>query len=124
MDDKTLKEKSNNKKDYYKEYEENKTLINEIRMEISNYSEKINNKNTFFFIGAFLLSLFNFYYVTVFTMVYYNCYNKIIFGTIIPLAFNFLYPFINCFFIVAFRYFALNRGFINLYKLSRILSYI
>ena len=124
LDDKTLKEKSNNKKDYYKEYEENKTLINEIRMEISNYSEKINNKNTFFFIGAFLLSLFNFYYVTVFTMVYYNCYNKIIFGTIIPLAFNFLYPFINCFFIVAFRYFALNRGFINLYKLSRILSYI
>ena len=116
--------KKKEKPDYAKEFEENKTLINEIRMEMANYHEKVNNKITFFFIGAFLFSLFNFYYVTVFTMTYYNCVEKIIFGTVIPLAVNFLYPFVNCFAFVSIRYFSLNRGFINLYKLSKILSYI
>ena len=116
--------KKKEKPDYAKEFEENKTLINEIRMEMANYHEKVNNKITFFFIGAFLFSLFNFYYVTVFTMTYYNCVEKIIFGTVIPLAVNFLYPFVNCFVFVSIRYFSLNRGFINLYKLSKILSYI
>ena len=122
VNDNELKEQ--NKIDYEKEFEENKTLINEIRMEISTYPEKINNRILFFFIGAFLLSFFNFYHVTVFTMVYYNCYKKIILGTVIPLIINFIYPFINCLIIVSLRYFALNRGFINLYKLSKILSYI
>ena len=122
VDGKEFKKKE--KPDYAKEFEENKTLINELRMEMANYLEKVNNKITFFFLGAFLLSLFNFYYVTVFTMTYYNCVEKIFFGTLIPFAVNFLYPFVNCFVFVAIRYFSLNRGFINLYKLSKILSYI
>jgi hypothetical protein len=123
VDDNELREQ-NNKKDYQKEYEKNKTLINEIRLEISTYPDKINNRIMLFFLGAFLFTLFNFYYVTVFTMVYYNCIKKIILGTVIPLIVNFVYPFVNCFILVSLRYFALNRGFINLYKLSKILSYI
>ena len=122
VNDKDLKKKKNI--DYDKEFEDNKTLINEIRLEMSNYLEKVNNRINFLFLGFFLFSLFNFYYVTVFTMVYFNCYEKIIFGTLIPLGINFFYPFINCFVFVTFRYIALNSGFINLYKFSKILSYI
>ena len=110
--------------DYSKEYEENRTLINEIRMETSNYTEKVNNRITFFFLGVFLLTLFHFYYVTVFTMVYYHCVEKIIFGSVLPLIVNFSYPIINCFIFVIIRYFALNRGYMNLYKFSKILSFI
>ena len=120
--EKVLQEK--NKQDYAKDFEENKTLINEIRMEMGNYHEKVNNKINFLFMGFFLFTLFNFYYVSVFTMVYYNCVEKIIFGTLLPLGINFLYPFIHCFFFVLLRYIALNSGFINLYKFSKILSYI
>ena len=122
LDDNQLKEQS--KIDYEKEYEENRTIINEIRFKVSTYPEKVNNRTMFFFIGAFLLSFFNFYYVTLFTMVYYNCNKKIILGTVIPLIVNFIYPFINCLIFVSLRYFALNKGYINLYKFSRILSYI
>ena len=110
--------------DYYKDFEENKTLINELRLELSDYQEKVNNKNTFFFLFIFIFGFFNFYYVTVFTMTYYNCIQKVIIGTFIPLLINFAYPIINCLFFVSLRYFALNRGFINLYKFSKILSYI
>ena len=74
VDDKTLKQETK-KINYSKEYEENRTLINEIRMETSNYTEKVNNRITFFFLGVFLLTLFHFYYVTVFTMVYYIFFN-------------------------------------------------
>ena len=122
IDDNELKKQQ--KPDYDKEFEENKTLINEIRMEMGYYHDKINNRITFFFIGAFILSLFHFYYVTVFTMVYYNCVEKIIFGTLLPLGINILYPFVNCFVFVSIRYFSLNQGFINLYKFSKILSYL
>ena len=120
--EKVLQEK--NKQDYAKDFEENKTLINEIRMEMGTYNEKVNNKINFLFMGFFLFTLFNFYYVSVFTMVYYNCVEKIIFGTLLPLGINFLYPFIHCFVFVLLRYIALNSGFINLYKFSKILSYI
>ena len=123
VDDKTLKQETK-KIDYSKEYEENRTLINEIRMETSNYTEKVNNRITFFFLGVFLLTLFHFYYVTVFTMVYYHCVEKIIFGSVLPLIVNFSYPIINCFIFVIIRYFALNRGYMNLYKFSKILSFI
>ena len=122
IDDDELRK--NKKPDYDEEFEKNKTLINEIRMEMGNYQDIINNRITLFFIIAIIFSLFHFYYVTVFTMVYYNCVEKIIFGTLLPLGINFLYPFVNCFVFVAIRYFSLNQGFINLYKFSKILSYI
>jgi hypothetical protein len=111
-------------KDYEKEFEENRTIINEIRMEVSQFHGRINSKQTWFFIIIFILSLFNIYYVTVFTMVYYNCTKKLIISCLISLGINFIYPFFNCFVFVSLRYFSLNHGFINYYKLSKILSFL
>ena len=41
----------------------------------------------------------------------------------ISLGINFIYPFLHCLVFVSIRYFSLNHGFINYYKLSKILSF-
>ena len=109
---------------YEKDFEENKTLINEIRVEVNNFPSKINSRQSLFFIFVIIFSFFNFYYVSVFTMAYYNCTKKLIFSSIFTLGINFIYPFINCFIFVSLRYFSLNRGFQTYYKLSKILGFI
>ena len=112
------------KVNYEKEYEENKTIINEIRFEINEFPSKINNRQSIFFILVIILSFFHFYYVSVFTMVYYNCTQKLIYSSIISLTLNFIYPTLNCLVFVSIRYFSLNHGFKNYYKLSKFLSFI
>ena len=103
-----------NKNDYEKDFELNKTLINEIRMEINDFNGKVNNRETLFYIIIIILSLFHFYYVTVFTMTYYNCTKKLIISFLISFLINFIYPFFNCLIVVCLRYFSLNNGFIKL----------
>ena len=108
---------------YEKEFEENKTIINEIRYQVSNFPSRINNRHSLFYIAVIILSFFHFYYVSVFTMVYYNCVQKLIYSSIISLGMNFIYPFINCLIFVSIRYFALNHGFKTYYQLSKILAF-
>ena len=107
-----------------KDFERNQTLINEIRIEVNQFPSKINSRQSIFYILVIVLSFFHFYYVTVFTMVYYNCSKKIFYSTIIPLGINFIYPFLNCLIFVSIRYFGLNHGFKNVYKLSKFLSFL
>ena len=115
-------EEGNN--NYEKEFEANKTLINEIRVLVNNFPSKINNRQSLFYIAVIILSFFHFYYVSIFTMVYYNCIQKLIYSSVISLGINFIYPFLNCLIFVSIRYFGLNHGFKNYYKLSKILSFL
>ena len=111
------------KVNYEKEFEENKTLINQIRVEVSEFPTKVNSRNSLFYIAVIILSFFHFYYVSVFTMVYYNCVEKLIYSSIISLGINFIYPFINCLIFVSLRYFSLNHGFKNYYQISKLLAF-
>ena len=107
-----------------KDFEKNQTLINEIRVEVNQFPSKVNSRQSIFYILAIIFSFFHFYYVSVFTMVYFNCSKKMFYSTIIPLGINFIYPFLNCLLFVSIRYFGLNHGFKNFYKLSKFLSFL
>ena len=107
-----------------KDFEENKTLINEIRVQVNQFPSKINSRQSIFYILAIILSFFHFYYVSIFTMIYYNCTQKLIYSSIISLGINFIYPFLNCLVFVGIRYFGLNHGFKNYYKFSKILAFL
>ena len=109
---------------YEKDFEENRTLINEIRFETSNLMSRINTRQSLFYLAAIIFSLFHFYYVYVFTTVYYNCTQKIIYSSSISLVISFIYPFLNCLVFVSLRYFGLNRGFKNYYKLSKVFAFL
>ena len=109
---------------YEKDFEENQTLINEIRYEANSLISRMNSKQSLFYLATIILSLFHFYYVSVFTTVYYNCTYKIIYSSAISLAISFIYPFLNCLVFVSLRYFGLNQGFKNCYKFSKVLAFL
>ena len=115
---------SNGGNNYEKDFEENKTLINEIRYEANSLISRMNSKQSLFYLAAIIFSLFHFYYVSVFTTVYYNCTYKIIYSSAISLAISFIYPFLNCLVFVSLRYFGLNQGFKNCYKFSKVLAFL
>ena len=115
---------SNSGNNYEKDFEENKTLINEIRYEANSLISRMNSKQSLFYLAAIILSFFHFYYVSVFTTVYYNCTYKIIYSSLISLAISFIYPFLNCLVFVSLRYFGLNQGFKNCYKFSKVLAFL
>jgi hypothetical protein len=117
-------EEASENNNYEKDFEENKTIINEIRFELSNLMSRINTRQSLFYVAIIIFSLFHFYYVSVFSTVYYNCTLKIIYSSSISLGISFIYPFLNCLLFVSLRYFGLNRGFKNYYKLSKVLSFL